>query len=147
MEWSRDFKRTRKKKHHNWRSQAQQQIYSSNLRQALASAPRRGKAVRESADRVLAITGKGRSRWSRAILAKRVKLKLRKRKRRWKKGKGVERRVRFLGGLIPGCRKEGLTVILEEAIDYIPALEMQVRAMTALFNLLSSASASASTST
>ncbi|XP_061357037.1 transcription factor bHLH147-like [Gastrolobium bilobum] len=184
-ERSRDSKRRRKKKaqlkhHHHqqedqiqshpkWKSQAQQQIYSSKLRQALArvnvgsssSAPRR---VREAADRVLAVTAKGRTRWSRAILTNRLKLKFMKHKRqrvkvptRSKKprvsvfrlkGKSVpfvQRKVRFLGRLVPGCQKEPLPVILEEAIDYIPALEMQVRAMSTLFNLLSaSASASAS---
>lgn len=62
------------------------------------------------------------------------------------KGKAVlsvQRKVRFLGRLVPGCKKEPLPVILEEAVDYIPALEMQVRAMTALFNLLSASSSGA----
>ncbi|KAK7363459.1 hypothetical protein VNO77_05603 [Canavalia gladiata] len=180
---SRDSKRRRKKKaqlkqqddqsHRKWKSQAKQQIYCSKLRQALArvnlgsSTPRPGKAVREAADRVLAVTAKGRTRWSRAILTNRLKLKFTKHKRqrvtapqtRTKKprvsvyrlkGKslpGVQRKVRFLGRLVPGCRKEPLPIILEEAIDYIPALEMQVRAMSALFNLLSaSASSSGATS-
>ncbi|XP_027329758.1 transcription factor bHLH147-like [Abrus precatorius] len=179
-ERSRDSKRRRKKKaqqrhqhqedqsHPKWKSQAQQQIYSSKLRQALArlnlgssgSVPRRGKAVREAADRVLAVTAKGRTRWSQAILRNRLKLKFTKHKRqrvaspptRSKKprvsvyrlkGKslpGVQRKVRFLGRLVPGCRKQPLPVILEEAIDYISALEMQVRAMNAVFNQFSAAS-------
>ncbi|OIV95264.1 hypothetical protein TanjilG_07420 [Lupinus angustifolius] len=183
---SRDSKRKKKKKsqlkhhqqdsntHTKWKSQEQQQIYSSKLHQALTapSQPRGGKAVREAADRVLAATAKGRTRWSRAILTNRLKLKFRKQKNnrqrsvagatgtsRWKKprvsvlrlkGKGLpdmKKKVRFLGQLVPGCRKEPLPVILEETIDYIPALEMQVRAMTALFNLLSaSGDTSASTS-
>ncbi|CAL0330209.1 unnamed protein product [Lupinus luteus] len=173
---SRDSKRKKKKKsqlkHHQqdsnthikWKSQEQQQIYSSKLHQALTtpSPPRGVKAIREAADRVLAATAKGRTRWSRAILTNRLKLKFRKQKNkrkrsiagatgisRWKKprvsvlrlkGKGLpdtKRKVRFLGQLVPGCWKEPLPVILEETIDYIPALEMQVRAMTALFNLLS----------
>lgn len=186
---SRDSKRKRKKKaqlkhqqedsqsHAKWKSQAQQQIYSSKLHQALArvntgSAPRGGKAVREAADRVLAATAKGRTRWSRAILTNRLKLKFRKQKHKRQrliaaatgssrskkprlsvlrlKGKtlpAVQRKVRFLGRLVPGCRKEPLPVILEEAIDYIPALEMQVRAMTAIFNLLSASASGAAAST
>ncbi|XP_028760130.1 transcription factor bHLH148-like [Neltuma alba] len=155
-----------------WKSPAQQQIYSSKLHQALArvnlgssgssagDAPRRGKAVREAADRVLAVTAKGKTRWSRAILTNRLKLKFRKHKRqritaaaaspaRSKKprvsvlrlrGKSlptVQRKVRFLGRLVPGCRKQPVPVILEEAIDYISALEMQVRAMSTLADLLS----------
>jgi hypothetical protein len=180
---SRDSRRRKKKKsqpkqhqeeqsHPKWKSQAQQQIYSSKLRQALArvnlgsTVPRRGKAVREAADRVLAVTAKGRTRWSRAILTNRLKLKFTKHKRQRVsstaaqsrpkkprvsvyrlKGKsvpGVQRKVRFLGRLVPGCRKEPLPVILEEAIDYIPALEMQVRAMSALFDLLSASGATSS---
>ncbi|KAG4929422.1 hypothetical protein AAZX31_17G034200 [Glycine max] len=183
---SRDAKRRKKKaqlrqqlrqedqSNPKWKSQAQQQIYSSKLRQALArvnlgssAPPRRGKAVRDAADRVLAVTAKGRTRWSRAILTNRLKLKFTKHKRqrvtittpptrskkprvsvyrlKGKGSPGVQRKVRFLGRLVPGCRKEPLPVILEEAIDYIPALEMQVRAMSALFNLLSGGGA-ASTS-
>ncbi|WVZ10837.1 hypothetical protein V8G54_015367 [Vigna mungo] len=169
-ERSRDAKRRKKKKTQEredekqprWKSQAQQQIYSSKLRQALArvnlgSASPKGKAVREAADRVLAVTAKGRTRWSRAILTNRLKLKFTKHKRqrrarvsvhrlKAKGGASVQRKVRFLGRLVPGCRKEPLPVVLEEAIDYIPALEMQVRAMNALFNLLSAASSSSSSS-
>ncbi|KAL2338937.1 hypothetical protein Fmac_013383 [Flemingia macrophylla] len=169
-ERSRDGKRRRKKKvgaeGHKWKSQAQQQIYSSKLRQALArvrvgGAERRGKAVREAADRVLAVTAKGRSRWSRAILRSRLKLKFTKHRNKKRhsrshskkprlsvyrlKGKTapvLQRKVRFLGRLVPGCRKEPLPVILEEAIDYIPALEMQVRAMSTLVNLLAASSSS-----
>ncbi|XP_010024806.1 transcription factor bHLH148 [Eucalyptus grandis] len=158
-----------------WKSQAQQQIFSSNLLRALAQSRRRGgggvggggssggRAVREAADRALAASAKGRTRWSRAILAGRIRIsKFRKRKRpaaavaaaaaaagRSRKprvsvsrlrGKGipaVQRKVRFLGRLVPGCRKEPLPVILEEATDYIEALEMQVRAMSELARLLS----------
>ncbi|KAL5065537.1 hypothetical protein RYX36_027274 [Vicia faba] len=176
-------KKPKNKKHHQdsqihinpkWKSQAQQQLYSTKLRHAITklnstTTPRRGKAVREAADRALAVTAKGRTRWSRAILMTRLKLSFMKNKNRKKKihrvtallpstrskksrvnvfrlkGRvfpGVQSKVRFLGRLVPGCKNEPLPVILEEAIDYIPALEMQVRAMSALFNLLSAASSS-----
>ncbi|KAK9288058.1 hypothetical protein L1049_016504 [Liquidambar formosana] len=171
-----------------WRTDTEQQIYSAKLLQALRQvrlspsssssspsaasgspstsnqAPKRGRAVREAADRALAAAAKGRTRWSRAILTNRLKLKFMKRKRqrvtvtentRSKKprvsilrfkGKNlpaVQRKVRVLGRLVPGCRKEPLPVILEEATDYIAALEMQVRAMTALTQLLSGSASGA----
>ncbi|RVW69404.1 Transcription factor bHLH147 [Vitis vinifera] len=154
--------------HTKWKSQVQQQLYSSKLLQALRQVrlgssnetPRRGRAVREAADRALAVAAKGRTRWSRAILTNRLKLKFMKHKRqrvtvtgqnRSKKPKvsilrlkgknlpAVQRKVRVLGRLVPGCRKLPLPDILEEATDYIAALEMQVRAMTALTELLSGA--------
>ncbi|KAJ0093844.1 hypothetical protein Patl1_24850 [Pistacia atlantica] len=166
-----------------WKSEAQQQIYSSKLIQALnhvtisnktssPSAPRGGRAVREAADRVLAVAAKGRTRWSRAILTNRLKLKFRKQKRpqrvppppssvvatgssRSKKTRfsvlrlrkslpAVQRKVRVLGRLVPGCRKQPFPVILDEASDYIAALEMQVRAMTAITELLSGGGGSSS---
>ncbi|WVY94016.1 hypothetical protein V8G54_033104 [Vigna mungo] len=176
---SRDSHRPKKKKkspakpqphqdhsHATWKTHAQQNLYSSKLHQALArvnisaDTPRRGRA--------------GRTRWSRAILTNRLKLKFRKTPHRRPKVVGpprpkkprfsvlrlkgktlpsVQRKVRVLGRLVPGCRKEPLPIILEEAIDYIPALEMQVRAMADLARLLlgssspsSSSSAAASTS-
>ncbi|CAL1413009.1 unnamed protein product [Linum trigynum] len=171
--------------HARWRTESQQQIYSSKLIQALSqvqlnpsspSAPRRGRAVREAADRALAVSARGRSRWSRAILTSRIKLKFRKQQRRHQikqqqrivsadggisrarkprvsvlrlRGKSlpaVQRKVRLLGRLIPGCQKEPLPVILEEATDYIAALEMQVRAMTALAELLSGSNQAAGSS-
>ncbi|KAG6575121.1 Transcription factor bHLH, partial [Cucurbita argyrosperma subsp. argyrosperma] len=162
--------------HIKWKSQAQQEIYSSKLVRALNQvrlsppneAPRRGRAVREAADRVLAVAAKGRTRWSRAILTNRLKLKFRKPKRqrsastagnnrskkprvsvlrlRGKSLPAVQRKVRVLGRLVPGCRKEPLPVILEEATDYIAALEMQVRAMSALAELLSASTSAAGSS-
>ncbi|KAL7220840.1 hypothetical protein ACSBR2_013685 [Camellia fascicularis] len=156
-----------------WKSEAQQQVYSSKLLHALRqvrlrssspAAPRRGRAVREAADRVLAVTAKGKTRWSRAILTNRLKLKFMKNKRQRVKVTGtnrskkprvsilrlksknlpaMQRKVRVLGRLVPGCRKEPLPVILEEATDYIAALEMQVKAMSALAELLSGAGSSA----
>ncbi|KAI3825983.1 hypothetical protein L1987_00022 [Smallanthus sonchifolius] len=151
-----------------WKSEAQQHVYSSKLLQALRiSAPRRGRAVREAADRVLAVTAKGRTRWSRAILTNKLKLKFTKtnitRQRgsvtgnsRLKKPRlsilrlktknlpAVQRKTRVLGRLVPGCRKQPLPVVLEEATDYIAALEMQVKAMAALADLLSAGSSSES---
>ncbi|GMH18232.1 hypothetical protein Nepgr_020073 [Nepenthes gracilis] len=159
----------------SWKSDKTQQIYSSRLLQALrqvqlnpssSSAPQRGRAVREAADRALAVAAKGKTRWSRAILTNRLKLKFMKRSKRQrvrvsagvsrsekrrvgilrlKKGKNlpaVQRKARVLGRLVPGCRKEPLPVILDEATDYISALEMQIRAMTAVTELLSRASSS-----
>ncbi|GAB2265708.1 hypothetical protein Dimus_000747 [Dionaea muscipula] len=167
----------------SWKSDKTQRTYSTRLLRALrevrlnppasSSAPRRGRAVREAADRALAVSARGRTRWSRAILTSRLKLKFTRKKRKRDraaaaaavagtgtsdpsrkrkksrqgvgilrlKGKAnmpaVQRKARFLGRLVPGCRKEPLPVILEEASDYIEALEMQVRAMTALAELLS----------
>ena len=163
-----------------WRTDAEQQIYSSKLLHALQKvrsapppppsssssssssasndAPKRGRAVREAADQALAVAAKGRTRWSQAILKNRLKLKFMKHRKqrvplagnnkskkprvsilrlKAKNLPAVQRKVRVLGRLVPGCRKEPLPVILEEATDYIAALEMQVRAMTALTELLS----------
>lgn len=166
--------------HAKWKTEAQEQIYSSKLIQALRqvrlsspspSAPRRGRAVREAADRALAASAKGRTRWSRAILSRKIKIKFRKQHKRQRvaaatvagtrssrnkktrfsvyglKGKSlpaVQRKVRILGRLVPGCRKQPFPVILEEATDYIAALEMQVRAMSALAELLSGSSSGTS---
>jgi hypothetical protein len=169
-----------------WRSEKQQQIYSSKLLQALnqvrstspaqnqAQSRRAGKVVREAADTALAAAARGRTLWSRAILTNRLKLKFRKqtnrRMQRLKKSPpdavvtgsssgsrsttkrvsvlrlkrknlpAVHRKVRVLGRLVPGCRKQPFPVILEEATDYIAALEMQVRAMSRLAELLSGSS-------
>ncbi|OWM88039.1 hypothetical protein CDL15_Pgr016612 [Punica granatum] len=147
-----------------WKSEAQQRSYSDKLLHALARARLRGNAaVREAADRALAAAAKGKTRWSRAILmSRRLRVKFRKKQNkrrqgvaiagsgRWPKksrvsvmglkrrtSSAVQRKVKFLGQLVPGCRKEPLPVILEEASDYIAALEMQVRAMTTLAQLLS----------
>ncbi|MCD7448570.1 hypothetical protein HAX54_044174 [Datura stramonium] len=153
--------------HTEWKSQSQQQSYSSKLLRALrqrrtsASAAKGGRAVREVADRVLAVTAKGRSRWSRAILTNRLKLKFAKRQSKKQRADGsptsrlpkkpkvsmlklrtknlpaFQKKARVLSRIVPGCRKQPLPVVLEEATDYIAALEMQIRAMSALADLLS----------
>lgn len=145
-----------------WRSESEERIYASKLINALthvrptASTPLAGgKAFRETADRVLAVAAKGKTRWSRAILTGRLSLRLsqinkkHKHKKakvtgdsRWKKRTGkknlscLQRKVRVLGRLVPGCRKISFPNLLEEATDYIAALQMQIRAMNVLSELL-----------
>ncbi|GAA0171716.1 DNA-binding transcription factor [Lithospermum erythrorhizon] len=172
----------------SWKSESQQQAYSCKLLQALhhlhiTSPPptqNRGKAVREAADQALAVAAKGKTRWSRAILTNKLKLKFLKKNNNINKRvqrsscnnivtstnitrlkqkvcsgilrlkvkniQVVQRKVKVLGKLVPGCRKEALPVLLEEAGDYIAALEMQVRAMSALAELLSGSQTGSSTS-
>ncbi|KAK8501694.1 hypothetical protein V6N13_009678 [Hibiscus sabdariffa] len=135
-----------------WTTRRQQQIYTSKLIQALrrhsppSSASVAAKQVRETADRVLAVAAKGTMRWSRSILSagtkvtkKHKKAKVaagRRRSRRSeidkekRKSTVVERKLRVLGRLVPGCRKLAYSNLLDETSDYIAALEMQVRAMT-----------------
>ncbi|KAJ1417182.1 Myc-type, basic helix-loop-helix [Sesbania bispinosa] len=141
-----------------WRSQTKQRIYTSNLVDALRrsrsppSKPISGREVRVAADRILAATARGRTQWSRAILAspiRRWKLQLHKKVKKAANGlmkkrnpeirrrlPAVQRKARVLSRLVPGCRKVSFPNLLEEATDYISALEMQVRAMTALTELL-----------
>ncbi|KAK9161758.1 hypothetical protein Syun_008099 [Stephania yunnanensis] len=158
-----------------WRTPAEHQTYSSKLLEALRHVRRTttnppSRAVRDAADRALAAAAKGRTRWSRHILAHRLKLKFKKKKKKPPravsgggdsrskksgldvlklKGKkkrrlpALQRRVRVLGRLVPGGRKLSFPTLLEEATDYIAALEMQVRTMTALTELLSVAGAAA----
>lgn len=157
-----------------WNSPLQHQNYSSKLYRALKNIPQstspspiqRGKAFREAADRVLATSAKGKTRWSRAILNNRLKIKFMKNRRSKAvisqinkrkmnilalKGKNVkdvplvQKKTRILGQLIPGCRKQPLPVVLDEATDYIAALEMQVRAMAVLAKMLTGPGESSST--
>ncbi|CAI0446542.1 unnamed protein product [Linum tenue] len=101
-----------------WRTEAEHRIYSTKLLEALRSSRRSsssasasGTLVRDAADRVLAAAARGSTRWSRAILASRRRLT----------------RVR---------KKAPLPNLLEEVGDYIAALEMQVKAMAALAEIL-----------
>lgn len=149
-----------------WRSSTEQHTYSSKLLEALRQVRRRNspapapasRAVREAADKILAIAAKGRTRWSRAILANRLKLRLKSHKKakirsnfspasltgssrltgedKQQKLPPLEKRVKVLGRLVPGCRKLSFPNLLEEATDYIAALQMQIRAMAALADLL-----------
>ncbi|XP_042410578.1 transcription factor bHLH148-like isoform X1 [Zingiber officinale] len=163
-----------------WRTEGEQRIYSSKLIDALrrvrrssASAPSspssppsdhvRNREVREAADRVLAVSARGRTRWSRAILSRRtLRRRVRLRACRPKPGSAacvsraaaerrkspaVEKKTRVLGRLVPGCRKLPLPSLLEEVWDYIPALEMQVRAMNAIAEAFSTAGGAPSSPT
>ncbi|KAI3980754.1 hypothetical protein MKX01_025319 [Papaver californicum] len=135
----------------------------SNTTSSLSTA-RNGRAIREAADKALAVAAKGRTRWSRAILTNRLQLKFKKKKPKVvtcrsqkrsfdvyqlkdkKKLQPLQRKVKVLGRIVPGCKKLSFPVLLEETTDYIAALEMQVRTMTALTQLLSLAGSSSSSS-
>ncbi|KAI3916298.1 hypothetical protein MKW98_004739 [Papaver atlanticum] len=128
------------------------------------STAKNGRAIREAADKALAVAAKGRTRWSRAILTNRLQLKFKKKKPKVvtcrsqkrsfdvyqlkdkKKLQPLQRKVKVLGRIVPGCKKLSFPVLLEETTDYIAALEMQVRTMTALTQLLSLAGSSSSSS-
>ncbi|KAK8651569.1 hypothetical protein V6N13_141168 [Hibiscus sabdariffa] len=138
-----------------WRTQREQHIYSSKLIQALRRSRRTSasssaaKEVHETADRVLAVLAKGTTRWSKAILTARKMARHKKAKvaantrmrkpavnREMRKTPVVQRKLKVLGRLVPGCRKLSFSNLLEETSDYIAALEMQVRAMTAITEFL-----------
>ncbi|KAG7645655.1 Transcription factor bHLH149 [Arabidopsis thaliana] len=155
-----------------WKTNRVQQIYACKLVEALRRVRQRSsttsnnetdklvsgaaREIRDTADRVLAASARGTTRWSRAILASRVRAKLKKH-RKAKKSTGncksrkgltetnriklpaVERKLKILGRLVPGCRKVSVPNLLDEATDYIAALEMQVQAMEALAELLTAA--------
>ncbi|KAK9735762.1 hypothetical protein RND81_04G226000 [Saponaria officinalis] len=149
-----------------WKSSAEQQTYSTKLIDALRQvrlhhAPTgSGTTLRAAADKALAMAARGRTRWSRAILSTRLKLRRKNHRKVKIRSKipppppppmtaeksttaPVEKRVKVLGRLVPGCRKLSLPNLLEETSDYIAALQMQVRAMTALAQLLSGSPSSA----
>jgi len=171
-----------------WRTRREHEIYSSKLLEAIrlvragpsssaaagatAPAPPRGRAVREAADRALAVAARGRTHWSRAILASRRRRLQAAHRARLRapaspssrhdaatasasaasaaaKGTAtppLARKAKVLGRLVPGCRKLSFPTLLAETTDYIAALQMQVRAMTALAEALSAVSATTSSS-
>ncbi|KAK1263486.1 Transcription factor [Acorus gramineus] len=131
----------------------EERIYSTKLlhalrqvRQRLAAPPRRLKQRedREAVDQVLATEEKGRARWSWAVLSSRIwtsqsliRTRIQCRKRRpvkvparksvaQKAILAVERKVRVLGRIVPGCRRLSFPVLMEKISDYIAALKMQV---------------------
>ncbi|KAG5548998.1 hypothetical protein RHGRI_014394 [Rhododendron griersonianum] len=145
-----------------WKSDAEQQTYSVKLIEALSqrshgdsSRMAAVSAVRETADRLLATAAKGRTRWTYIIHVVRLKLNKNKHKKQKKRKaagfirsmkpeakkqiSAAQRKARFLSWLVPGCQKLSFLNLLEEATDYIAALEMQVRAMTELAGLLTGA--------
>ncbi|EOA37108.1 hypothetical protein CARUB_v10010314mg [Capsella rubella] len=151
-----------------WKTNRVQQIYASKLVEALRRVRQRSttttdeadkvvsgaaREIRDTADRVLAASARGTTRWSRALLASRVRAKLKKHRKAKKSTGGckpikaasriklpaVDRKLKILGRLVPGCRKVSVPNLLDEATDYIAALEMQVRAMEALAELLTAA--------
>ncbi|KAK4595442.1 hypothetical protein RGQ29_013769 [Quercus rubra] len=162
-----------------WRSESEQRNYSTKLVEALRQVRRnsssspssaklssssssvgRHREIRDAANRVLAVSAKGKTRWSRAILTSRLSSKLAHNNTKHKKANRVgakvtgcsrfsrpekkrlppvQRKVKVLSRLVPGCRKVSLPNLLEEATDYIAALEMQVRAMTKITEILTGA--------
>ncbi|PWZ08264.1 hypothetical protein Zm00014a_036379 [Zea mays] len=155
-----------------WRSGAVRGAYGRRLLDALRATgggQPRPRAVKAAADSALALTARGQTRWSRAILLagavcggrRRVLVKaggkVRRRRRRRPpvqardkaavaalkgQGKGkdkVQERLRALGCLVPGCRRLPAPALLEEAADYVAALQMQVSAMRALADALAAA--------
>ncbi|KAJ6824960.1 transcription factor bHLH150 [Iris pallida] len=156
--------------HNKWKTPGQQRIYKRRLLDALRSPqPAAGatsaRSIKQAADSALALTAHGQSRWSRAILSarhlprRRVLLKASARSRRPPPKKDISAkaqleeqqptkdvkvndRLRRLGRLVPGCRKLAAPRMLEEAADYVAALEMQVRTMRMLVESMSAAALS-----
>ncbi len=151
-----------------WRSESEQRNYSTKLVEALRQVRRNSspsvkvssssREIRDAADRVLAVSARGKTRWSRAILTSRLSSRLARKNnnnimKKNKKAKvtgcsrltkrpekkrlpAVQKKVKVLSRLVPGCRKVSLPNLLEEATDYIAALEMQVRAMATITQIL-----------
>ncbi|KAG6538773.1 transcription factor bHLH150-like [Zingiber officinale] len=145
-----------------WRNSSKERAYRRRLVEVLCSAAANSRSsgpcsIKEAADSALATTAHGRSRWSRAILfARRCRGSGSSRKLLakaggtrcrltsappppTKKGNKLGHRLRALGRLVPGCRKLPALTLLEEAADYLAALEMQAKALRDLTDVLSAA--------
>ncbi|XP_028204241.1 transcription factor bHLH149-like [Glycine soja] len=117
-----------------WTSHTEHRLYSSNLLHALRrnNNPTSALQVRATADRVLAATTKGRTRWSRAILANSFGRWRKQKQRHHKKVKNysankcmkkttpeirrrlpaVQKKAHVLRKLIPSCRKVSFPKLL-----------------------------------
>ncbi|KAG6501931.1 transcription factor bHLH149-like [Zingiber officinale] len=142
-----------------WGSSGQQRAYGRRLLDALRATAGCGPlAVKASADAALALTARGQSRWSRAILLRRCRSRRKLLRVTGKIGRARTRpaaaaaavaeahrvrpdRLQVLRRLVPGCRKLSEQSVLKEAADYVAALEMQVKAMRALAEVFSAARA------
>ncbi|XP_042460299.1 transcription factor bHLH150-like [Zingiber officinale] len=146
-----------------WRSSSKERAYRRRLVEVLCSAAANSRSsgpcsIKEAADSALATTAHGRSRWSRAILfarrcrgggssSRKLLAKAGGTRCRLtsapppptKKGNKLGHRLRALGRLVPGCRKLPALTLLEEAADYLAALEMQAKALRDLTDILSAA--------
>ncbi|KAH0876978.1 hypothetical protein HID58_064372 [Brassica napus] len=100
-----------------WRTNRVQQIYASKLVEAL-------RRIRQISNDGGKITSAAREIHD---TTDRIKLP------------AAEKKLKILGRLVPGCRKVTVPNLLDEATDYIAALEMQVRAMESLAELLAAA--------
>ncbi|KAG9447496.1 hypothetical protein H6P81_013624 [Aristolochia fimbriata] len=131
------------------------------------SRPCPSRAIKDAADSALAHAAWGQSRWSRAILSRqwrkrKLLLKMGGKIRRsaaaaarrrteksvpfptvvvppGEKEEKFRERLMVLSRLVPGCRKLSTPTLLEEAADYVAALQMQVKAMRLLADRLSAA--------
>lgn len=139
-----------------WRSAEQQRIYGRWLIEALLAArsgPTGPWVIKKAADSALALSARPQSHWSRAILVGRsrggnVMLKpkaggnirpLRRFQQPGKlaaaqmEGRKVRNRLRLLSRLVPGCRKLPTASVLAETVDYVAALQMQVRLILRIY--------------
>ncbi|KAG9154819.1 hypothetical protein Leryth_019534 [Lithospermum erythrorhizon] len=151
-------KKRRKLDNMRWKNSTEQQIYTTKLVQSCCS---------ETGPSSSCYISKGKY-LSRAILTSRVSSRLCQINALHKRAKprkskcqtitrhsklkksteemDLEKKVKLLGSLIPGCRKVSFPNLLEESRDYIAALQMQVRAMSVLTQLLTSGATSSSSS-
>ncbi|XP_074560340.1 transcription factor bHLH148-like, partial [Curcuma longa] len=141
-----------------WRNSSKESAYRRRLVEVLRSAALNARSsgpcsIKEEVDSALAMTAHGRSRWSRAILfarrcrGRKLLAKAGGTRRRvtsapplsTKKGNKLGHQLRALGRLVPGCRKLPALILLEEAADYLAALDMQAKALRELTDVLSAA--------